>query len=168
MLWIFGLVVGGCFITVIAKPTQDFPPMKTNNEVTYNPFSSGFKWTKNSIAAVTTSELYLTKYTKKTKCIFLAVVILTVGLALLSMMFFPLTVYKMCYALGGCQNTMDFYLDRLLGVEGNIRKRRDVASQSDLDYLVSFIKMAVDKYGPSTVNNEIQDNVSFFLENVQI
>lgn len=73
----------------------------------------------------------------------------------------------MCYALGGCQNTMDFYLDRLLGVEGNIRKRRDVASQSDLDYLVRFIKMAVDKYGPSTENNEIQDNVSFimFFEN---
>lgn len=53
MLWIFGLVVGGC-LTVIAKPTQDFPPIKTN-EVTYNPFSPSFQWTKNSIAAITTS-----------------------------------------------------------------------------------------------------------------
>lgn len=69
----------------------------------------------------------------------------------------------MCYALGGCQNTMDFYLDRLLGVEGNIRKRRNVASQSDLDYLVGFIKMAVDKYGSTTLNNEIQADVSVII-----
>lgn len=58
---------------------------------------------------------------------------------------------------------MDFYLDSLLGVEGNIRKRRNVASQSDLDYLVGFIKMAVDKYGPSIMDNQIEENVSVTL-----
>lgn len=71
------------------------------------------------------------------------------GLVLLTMSYFPLFVYNLCYALGGCQNTLDNYVDRFLGVEGQTRriKRSDLSEVNAMDYVVKFLKMAMEEYG---------------------
>lgn len=68
---------------------------------------------------------------------------------LLAILFQPVYVYQLCYALGGCQNTLDGYLDDLLKEDrGNRKIKRDV-KDSDLDYAMRILKMAIHVYGQS-------------------
>ncbi|XP_066258632.1 uncharacterized protein [Euwallacea similis] len=123
-----GLAIATTKPTDLSVQTNEIQPVRT-----YNPFSSGFKWTKYNIAAVTTAGL-----------------VIATGLTLLTTLFFPMFIYKVCYALGGCQNTMDHYVDQLLGVNGQEitgkRRRRSLSEMSRLEYVFNLFKIAMQEY----------------------
>lgn len=93
---------------------------------------------------------------------FLGIIIVGAGLALFTAFFFPIFGYKVCYALGGCQNTLDNYVDRMIGVQGRSRKitKRDVNQKRDMDYVMDFLKMAMRQYEDKAIN-ERDERVSF-------
>ncbi|XP_050295139.1 uncharacterized protein LOC126735232 [Anthonomus grandis grandis] len=113
--------------------------------LTFNPFSPDFKWINYNIAAVTTGT-----------------VIIIAGLAMVITIFFPIYAYKICYALGGCQNTLDQYVDRFIGVQGRTRriKRREIEQNNDnMDFALHLLKMAMDTYSSKKENEEPYSNV---------
>ncbi|KAL1513203.1 hypothetical protein ABEB36_002641 [Hypothenemus hampei] len=127
-----------------AMPT-DLQAIETN-EISYNPFSSSFKWTKYNIAILSS-----------------AVLVVAAGAAILTAMLFPMFIYKICYALGGCQNTLDNYVDRFLGSDGLSKrsiKRRDVREINDMEYILNFLKIAMEEYGNQTGQRQQRENSS--------
>lgn len=91
--------------------------------------------------------------------IFTATVLTGVGLIALTAFFFPVMAYKVCYALGGCQNTMDSYVDELIGKElgkaRNIRPRNKRSIEYIEPILVNLAK-AYDEYGDQDVKKNFK------------
>ncbi|CAG9768918.1 unnamed protein product [Ceutorhynchus assimilis] len=113
--------------TELQTPTE---PIQSTTAITYNPFSPDFKWTGYNIAAVTT-----------------AAIVVGTGLAILTTLFFPMFVYKICYALGGCQTTLDEAVDRFLGVHGRTRRIKRDTRDENMDFFIDLLKMSIKEYG---------------------
>lgn len=79
-----------------------------------------------------------------------ATVLTGVGLVILTVVFYPMTAYNVCYALGGCQNTMDDYVDELigkqLGTARNIRSRNK-RSMEYIEPILLTLAKAYEEYG---------------------
>lgn len=91
--------------------------------------------------------------------IFTATVLTGVGLIALTAFFFPVMAYKVCYSLGGCQNTMDAYVDELIGKElgkaRNIRSRNKRSMEYIEPILVTLAK-AYEEYGDQDVKKNFK------------
>ncbi|XP_066143921.1 uncharacterized protein [Euwallacea fornicatus] len=136
-----GLAVGTAKPADLRTQTNEIQPVSI-----HNPFSLGFKWTKYNIAAVTTAGL-----------------VIVAAVTLLTTLFFPVFIYKVCYALGGCQNTMDHYVDQLLGVNGHEilrkRSRRSLSEMSRLEYVFNLFRRAMQEYENDVGERDKRGNI---------
>ncbi|KAH1006842.1 uncharacterized protein LOC109535268 [Dendroctonus ponderosae] len=138
---VFFFVGAACLLSTISAGPVGRPP---GNEalMVVQPPVSGLDWVKNHVGTIASGFLG-----------FIGVVMV------LAILFQPVYVYQLCYALGGCQDTLEDYLDALLKEDAPEKRRikRDM-KDSDLDYAMRIMKMAIHLYGQNTSENEVQKN----------
>ncbi|KAF7276380.1 hypothetical protein GWI33_010381, partial [Rhynchophorus ferrugineus] len=95
------------FMLIIISMSEALPASteEVDGKLEEKALSTGFQWASYKVAAIST-----------------AIIVVGASLATLTALFFPIFAYKICYALGGCQNMLDSYVDRFIGVEGQTRR----------------------------------------------
>ncbi|CAH0562083.1 unnamed protein product [Brassicogethes aeneus] len=99
--------------------------------------ADGSNWSLYNVAALTT-----------------AVIAVSVGLAGLISLFLPVTAYKLCLMLGGCQDTMDRYVDRFIADGSGYNAKRGKRSLEYVAPILNTLAAAYDKYADNDLKKK--------------
>lgn len=138
MSQLFGIVsvIGLLLIRgIFAEESNDIESNLEQKE-TYSTSLTDIKWNYFNIAALTS-----------------ALLVVGAGLSALMALFLPLMTYKICYMLGGCQDTLDHYVDQLVANNFN-NIRRQKRSMEYIEPILVTLVNAYEKYADDGIKKK--------------
>lgn len=134
IVYLIGLLLISC---TFAKDESNDINSNLKTKETYSTSLTDIKWNYYNIAALTT-----------------ALLVVGAGLSALMALFLPVMTYKICYMLGGCQDTLDYYVDQLVADNFNGISRREKRSMEYVEPILTTLINAYEKYADDNIKKK--------------
>lgn len=131
--WIVFLVFA-CLSAMASSASFQSENPKSSSELALSQTTSASNWSYYNVAAVGT-----------------AILVVSAGLAALMSLFLPVMTFKLCLMLGGCQDTLDRYVDRLIV---DSYPRRQKRSMEYIEPILNTLASAYEKYADDDVKKK--------------